>query len=105
MKINTDLIKLMITMIIIVLMLFFGFMWYRSSTKLDNVQKQLSNAEAKIITLEKDKEKLIEYNLKKDEQIKLIEEEYQETLNNIPTDACGDVKPSKELLTYLKRNK
>jgi hypothetical protein len=27
-----------------------------------------------------------------------------EQLNNIPVDTCGDAKPSKELLNYLKRN-
>ena len=33
------------------------------------------------------------------------EADYQEALNNIPADNCGDVKPSKELLQYFRRNK
>ena len=56
-----------------------------------------------IQTLNKDKEKLIEYITQKDKAIKDLEKEYTEVLDNIPADQCGDVKPSKELLNYFRK--
>ena len=34
-----------------------------------------------------------------------IEKEYKDRFQNIPKDSCGDAKPSKELLDYLKGDK
>lgn len=105
MKTNTLLIKLMIAFSVILLLLFFGFMWYRSSNMLKDTKKQLLNAQATINSLQIDNQKLVEYITEKDKQVKQIEADYQEALNNIPADNCGDVKPSKELLQYFRRNK
>ena len=105
MKTNTLLIKLMIAFSVILLLLFFGFMWYRSSNMLKDTKKQLLNAQATIDSLQINNQKLVEYITEKDKQVKQIEADYQEALNNIPADNCGDVKPSKELLQYFRRNK
>lgn len=105
MKTNTLLIKLTIAFSVILLLLFFGFMWYRSSNMLKDTKKQLLNAQATIDSLQIDNQKLVEYITEKDKQVKQIEADYQEALNNIPADNCGDVKPSKELLQYFRRNK
>lgn len=105
MKTNTLLIKLMIAFSVILLLLFFGFMWYRSSNMLKDTKKQLLNAQATIDSLQIDNQKLVEYITEKDKQVKQIEADYQEALNNIPADNCGDIKPSKELLQYFRRNK
>ena len=105
MKTNTLLIKLVIVFSVILLLLFFGFMWYRSSNMLKDTRKQLLNAQATINSLQIDNQKLVEYITEKDKQVKQIEADYQEALNNIPADNCGDVKPSKELLQYFRRNK
>ena len=105
MKTNTLLIKLIIVFSVILLLLFFGFMWYRSSNMLKDTKKQLLNAQATIDSLQIDNQKLVEYITEKDKQVKQIEADYQEVLNNIPADNCGDVKPSKELLQYFRRNK
>lgn len=105
MKTNTLLIKTVIFFSIILLLLFFGFMWYRSSNMLKDTKKQLLNAQATIDSLQIDNQKLVEYITEKDKQVKQIEADYQEALNNIPVDNCGDIKPSKELLQYFRRNK
>jgi len=72
---------------------------------LKDTKKQLLNAQATIDSLQIDNQKLVEYITEKDKQVKQIEADYQEALNNIPADNCGDVKPSKELLQYFRRNK
>lgn len=105
MKMNTDLIKFIISVSIILLMLFFGFMWYRSSNKLKNTERQLNAALSTITSLQTDNENLVKYISEKDEKIKEIEQEYQEVLNNIPADECGNAKPSKILLQYYRKNK
>lgn len=80
------------------------YLWRVTSEKLDKVQTELSNANSTITTLNKDITKLTEYITKKDTEIKKIEEDYKKKLENVPRDVCGDVKPSEELLQYLKRN-
>lgn len=80
------------------------YLWRVTSEKLDKVQTELSNANSTILTLNKDINKLTEYITKKDTEIKKIEEDYKKKLENVPRDVCGDVKPSEELLQYLKRN-
>ena len=94
---------------ILILILFFvacfcGLMWSRTSDKLDKKSAELLHANAIIMALQRDNDKLSEYNIQKNNQIKEVEEKYKQKLNNIPADSCGDVKPSKELLEYFKKN-
>ena len=85
-------------------MCFCGLMWSRTSDKLDKKSAELLHANATIMALQRDNDKLSEYNIQKNNQIKKVEEKYKQKLNNIPADSCGDVKPSKELLEYFKKN-
>ena len=77
-------------------------LYQKTSNDLKITKSNLTLAEQNILSLQKDKEKLLEYNIKKDQEIKKIENKYKSQLSNIPKDKCGDVKPSKELLDYLK---
>ena len=104
MKVNLTRILFLIIFILSIAMIIFIGLWRYKAIKLDNTCKLLSEAEANIEILKQDNERLLEYNQLKDEEIKNIEKEYMEQLNNIPVDTCGDAKPSKELLNYLKRN-
>ena len=81
----------------------FFALWRNKSNQFENKCRELSMAEAQIESLRIDNEKLVEYNNKKDQQIKEIQDTYQKRLNSVPKDTCGDVKPSEELLEYLRR--
>lgn len=82
----------------------FFMLWQVSQDNLKNTEERLCDANNTIQTLKNDNDKLLVYIQTKDQEIKKIEKEYMNKLNNIPKDACGDVKPSKELLDYLKQN-
>ena len=93
-----------IMLIIFAALCFCGFMWYNTSIKLDKKTSELINANATIMALQLDNDKLNEYNNEKIKQIKEVEEKYKEKLKDIPADSCGDVKPSQQLLNYFRKN-
>lgn len=76
--------------------------WRITSTKLANTEKELAATTCQLTTLQEENQKLSEYNKKKDTEIKNLQDKYKQQLQNIPTDVCGDTKPSKELLEYFK---
>lgn len=80
------------------------FMWRNTVTQLNNVKAELRSAQQTISVLQSDNAKLVAYNLERDKQIKEVEKQYQESLKNIPADKCGDMKPSEELLKYLRNH-
>lgn len=82
----------------------FFMLWQISQDNLKNIREKLCDANNTIQTLKNDNNKLLVYIQTKDQEIKKIEKEYINKLNNIPKDNCGDTKPSKELLDYLKQN-
>ena len=102
---NKSYISYIFLLILIIGLCFCGFMWSRTSYKLDAKTAELVNANATIMALQLDNDKLNEYNNKKNKEIKEVEEKYKEILNNIPSDSCGDVKPSQKLLDYLRKVK
>ena len=79
-------------------------MWRLTVADRNKVQEQLSEANSIIEVLKSDKNKLLDYLTERDAKIEELQKEYKKKLNNIPKDSCGDQKPSKELLDYLKRN-
>lgn len=90
--------------ILVVLLISVFFMWRNTVIQLDNVKAELRSAQQTISVLQSDNAKLVAYNLERDKQIKEVEKKYQSSLKNIPADKCGDMKPSKELLEYLRQN-
>ncbi len=94
--------KLYIIGIIIVLIVSLFSAWRITSTKLVNTEKELAATTCQLTTLQEENQKLLEYNKKKDIEIKNLQDKYKQQLQNIPNDICGDAKPSKELLEYFK---
>ena len=94
-----------ISVVFIVTNIIFAFLWRLDHNKYNHACEMLTEAESKINILEKENKNLLEYNLKREEELKQIEAEYKERLDNIPADTCGDTKPSKELLLYLRKRK
>lgn len=88
--------------VLVILLVSVFFMWRNTVTQLDNVKAELQTAQRTITVLQSENAKLVQYNLERDKQIKDIEKKYQNNLKNIPADKCGDMKPSKELLEYLR---
>ena len=82
---------------------FFG-LWQQASLKLKQTEESLEKANLIIQSLQLDNNKLLQYTKEKDQEIKKIEIQYKETLKNIPSDKCGDMKPSTELLEFFRRN-
>lgn len=91
--------------ILIITVIILGCLLKNTKKELESTIQKLSVAEKNIITLKQDKDRLVEYNITKDKEIAAIKDKYKDRLNNIPKDDCGDVKPSKELLNYLRKNK
>ena len=89
-----------IAMIIVVL---FGS-WRITAIKLNDTKEKLNQVSAQVIALQQNNDNLIAYNKKKDAEIKKINKKYEEKLNSIPADLCGDTVPSKELLQHLRGN-
>ena len=98
-------IKMIIYAIVLFLLGLFFVLWLNTSKNLKTTTSELCLAQDKIKVLAEENTRLVEYNLKKDAKLKDIEAEYKEKLKNIPVDACGDAKPSKALLNYLRGNK
>ena len=94
-----------ITLFICILgfIVFFG-LWQQTSLKLKQTKDSLEKANLTIQSLQLDNNKLLRYTKEKDQEIKKIETQYKETLKNIPSDKCGDMKPSTELLEFFRRN-
>ena len=101
---QAKLIVVSIIAVLIVLLISVFFMWRNTAIQLDNVKAELHNAQQTISVLQSDNAKLVAYNLERDKQIKEVEKKYQSSLKNIPVDKCGDMKPNKELLEYLRQN-
>lgn len=78
-------------------------LWRTTSIKLENTRQQLTEVTCQLDTVTKENARLVEYNKRRDSQIKELEKQYQAKLNAIPADLCGDMKPSKELLDYFKK--
>lgn len=74
------------------------------SVNLNKANIELKAATESLDILRENHNKLLEYTLTKEKEIKDIEQRYTERLKNIPKDACGDVKPSPELLDYLRKH-
>lgn len=83
----------------------FFFMWCNTTEKLKHTEEALSVEQKLNKTLKEDNNKLVKYTIEKDNEIKKIREQYEEKLSNIPSDVCGDMKPSQELLIFLRKNK
>ena len=94
-----------ISVVFIVTSIIFAFLWRLDHNKYNHACEMLTEAESKINIQEKENKNILEYNLKKEEELKEIEEEYKERLDNITADTCGDTKTSKELLLYLRKRK
>lgn len=82
--------------------LFFG-LWRMTSVKLDNARNQIDEMTYAIDNLNKENANLVEYNKRRDKEIKDIEKLYQDQLNSIPADLCGDMKPSEEMIEFFKK--
>lgn len=79
-------------------------LWRVTSIKLENTREQLNEVTCQLDTVSKENARLVEYNKRRDSEIKNLEKQYQDKLNAIPADLCGDMKPSKELLDYFKKD-
>lgn len=82
----------------------FFFLWLNTRDSLEAAHDKIKEVSTKVEILTKDNSNLVEYNIKKDQKIKEVENRYKSSLKNIPADNCGDVKPSKELLKFFKEN-
>ncbi len=80
-------------------------LWRVTSIKLANTREQLNEVTCQLDTVTKENARLTEYNKRKDKEIKDLNKAYQEQLNKIPADTCGDLKPSKELLEFFKEGR
>ena len=94
-----------ITIYAIIVIAFAGlFVLWRTSA--NNYKMEKANREALEVQLKASQtevENLKEYNKKIAKEMEKIEKEYKDRFQNIPKDSCGDAKPSKELLEYLKK--
>lgn len=80
-------------------------LWRITSIKLSNTERQLNEITCQLDNVTKENARLVEYNKRRDSQIKQLEKEYQEQLNKIPADLCGDMKPSAEILEFFKQGR
>ena len=80
------------------------FVLWRTSA--NNYKIEKANREALEVQLKASQtevENLKEYNKKIAKEMEKVEKEYKDRFQNIPKDSCGDAKPSKELLEYLRK--
>ena len=80
-------------------------LWRITSIKLENTQNQLTEVSAQLETVAKENANLVEYNKRRDSQLKELQKAYEKQLSSIPADLCGDMKPSKELLDFFKEGR
>lgn len=78
-------------------------LWRVTSIKLENTREQLTEVTCQLDTVTKENARLVEYNKRRDSEIKNLEKQYQAKLNTIPADLCGDMKPSAELIEFFKK--
>lgn len=78
-------------------------LWRVTSIKLNNTREQLNEVTCQLDTLTKENARLVDYNKRRDSEIKKLEKQYQDKLNAIPADLCGDMKPSKELIDFFRK--
>lgn len=95
---------IVISVTVLIIVVLFG-LWRMTAIKLNDTKEKLDQVSAQLIVLQQDNDNLIAYNKKKDAEIKKINKMYEEKLNSIPADLCGDTIPSKELLQYLRGDK
>lgn len=98
---SIDIKTIIIATVIGMILVLFG-LWRITTIKLNNTQTQLAEVSLKLETVNKENTRLVEYNKQRNSQIKQLEKSYQQKLDAIPADICGDMKPSKELLQYLR---
>ena len=98
-KAKTIVIAVIVTIITVLFVL-----WRITAIKLNDTKEKLNQVSAQVIALQQNNDNLITYNKKKDAEIKKINKTYEEKLNSIPADLCGDTVPSKELLQHLRGN-
>lgn len=79
------------------------FLWRSTALKLTNTKQKLTEVTCALDTVTKENARLVEYNKRRDTEIKNLEKQYQNKLSAIPADLCGDMKPSKELIEYFKK--
>lgn len=91
--------------VVIVLLSSLFVLWRTSVNEYKSEKKAKEALEIKLEASQLEVNNLKEYNKKISKEMERIEKENQERFQNIPKDACGDVKPSKELLEYLKKGK
>lgn len=94
---------IIIAVIVMIITVLFG-LWRITTIKLNDTKEKLNQVSAQVIALQQNNDNLITYNKKKDAEIKKINKNYEEKLNSIPADLCGDTVPSKELLQRLRGN-
>ena len=97
-------VKMIFIAVVIGIMLSLFGLWRITAIKLNDTKEKLNQVSAQVIVLQQNNDNLITYNKKKDAEIKKINKAYEEKLNNIPADLCGDTVPSKELLQRLRGN-
>lgn len=102
--ISTKLKFALITGAIVAILALFS-LWRITSIKLSNTREQLTETTCKLDELTKENARLVEYNKRRESQIKDLEKEYQKYLSSIPADLCGDMKPSKELIEFFKQGR
>lgn len=97
--------KLILAGIVIILIGTLFALWRITSIKLENTRNQLTEVSAQLDTVSKENANLVEYNSRRDSQLKELQKAYEKHLNSIPADLCGDMKPSKELLDFFKEGR
>lgn len=94
---------IVIVFIVTIITMLFG-LWRITAIKLNDTKEKLNQVSVQVIALQQNNDNLVLYNKKKDAEIKKINKTYEEKLNSIPADLCGDTVPSKELLQHLRGN-
>ena len=79
------------------------FLYRNTSVKLNTTRAELAREQLIVDTLQRDNARLVEFNKRRDEETAKIRAEYAERLKAIPADPVGDMRPSQELLDFLKR--
>lgn len=95
--------KCIIVLGILITVITLIFLWRSTTIKLANTEQKLIEVTCALDAVTKENTRLVEYNKRRDTEIKSLEKQYQNKLNAIPADLCGDMKPSKELIEYFKK--
>ena len=92
---------LAVSAIVIIVALFSAWRIAANNYKIEKANRETLEQQLKVA--QEETNRLIAYNKKIEKAMKEIEKEYNERFQNIPKDACGDAKPSAELLEFLKK--